>query len=67
MCGDPCDQVAQSEEKQMSVMKWPERVWEPTGVDRDGRTLWSSRPVEKEDKERRKRVEVLLGLRKADD
>lgn len=33
---------------------FPERVWEPTGVDGEGRTLWSSRAATEADRKRRR-------------
>ena len=39
------------------IVRWfPERVWEPTGVDEEGRTLWSGRTATKEDHERRREL-----------
>ena len=38
-------------------MHWPNKVWEPTGTAKDGKTLWSSRIVTREDRLRRQRYE----------
>lgn len=39
-------------------MHWPNKVWEATGMDKDGRTLWSSRIVTTEDRKRRSQYEL---------
>ena len=39
-------------------MKFPERVWEPTGKNEAGETLWSTRPTTPEDIERRRELET---------
>jgi len=37
-------------------MEFPNRVWEPTGLNNNGTFLWSSREPTKEDIERRKKI-----------
>ncbi len=44
-------------------MSWPNKVWEPTGTNKDGITLWSSRPVTKEDIKRRKQYDMAYAMR----
>lgn len=39
-------------------MQFPERVWEPTGKDENGETLWSTRPATIDDILRRKEMET---------
>jgi len=36
------------------VRTFPERVWEPTGTDAEGRTLWSGRKAYQDDHRRRR-------------
>lgn len=47
----------------MSLTTWPNRVWEPTGESKDGKTLWSSRSVEKEDTKRRNKLDSEQTMR----
>lgn len=39
-------------------MQFPERIWEPTGKNEAGETLWSTRPVTPEDIKRRRELET---------
>jgi len=44
-------------------MSWPNKVWEPTGENKEGKTLWSSRRVTPDDTKRRRRLDSEQTMR----